>query len=477
MRSDAPCVSTNPPPSPHTPLQIADLFPRCKHATSIDLSNNGLTDAGAAALAAALAGGGAPDLISLDLRGTRVSASGVAALAAAGRKGLAIVSGPLEGDDGGEGEEGGEEDAPAASPSEASALAVGLPLPDPPPPCLAERCLTDARRALTAKPPRLAAAAASLWTLDAALAAEEVLSARDAATARRSFPPPRGRRLAALPPAARSTVEKAPATLARALDAAPWRLEGVGKGSEETVVSPGAPPLPPLPPPTLACGLPLPAVGSHRVAAASVTARLLALGCPDADARLAAARVLPRAVALALDHGHCSPLQARILTGLKAALTSPCERLWGPLLETGGGVPAGAGAAGPVVAEPPPPLPARLAAVLKGAPATPPGLRPPGVAFAAAVAALLAAVATGEAASPASPALAAALATCPAWTSGGGATASAALATEQEGELCGPRPDRGAPPPTDGDAEAAALGVGRALDGRELLQLLRSVRL
>lgn len=75
-------------------------------------------------------------------------------------------------------------------------------------------------------------------------------------------------------------------------------------------------------------------------------------------------------------------------------------------------------------------------------------------------------------------ALAAALAGDPAWAgAGGGADALASLLKEQEGDLCGPRPERGGLAQAAAEAEAAALGVGRAIDGRELLQLLRSVRL
>ena len=423
-----------------------------------------MTDAGAAALAAALAGAGAPDLIDLDLRGTRVTAAGAAALTGASpaRRGLAVLVGPARaraaapaGVASGADSVGG--DAASELPAEAAALAAAAagPLPPPPPPGEAERLLADARKALTARPPRLAAAAASLWALDAALGDEAAAGGHGPGR-----PPARGRRLAAQPPAAAAAVEKSPATLARALDAAP----------EAVAVVEGEPPR------TLPSGLPLPAVGSHRVAAAAVLARLLALASPDADARLAAARALPRAVGVALDHGHCSPLHTRALAALASALDSPCERLWGPLLEPGGGAPAGAGKRTPVVAEAPLPLPARLAAVLRAAVLIPIGSRPPGVAFAAAAAAALAGAARGD--GPPRAALAAALAGDPAWAgAGGGADALASLLKEQEGDLCGPRPERGGLAQAAGEAEAAALGVGRAIDGRELLQLLRSVRL
>jgi len=623
---------------------VASALPRCRHAIEIDLSENGVGDAGALALAAALAAGGAPELLTLDLRGngSTLTSKGIEALRAVKRKGLMVLadedgdgerkaemvkkkgekrggnnndkpapSSPVvpvspssppssssEDDDDDDDEEGSSgsgdergsdgEESPSSSrssagggwstgsassspfsPSSPSSLAQSLP-----PGEAVERLIGDARKALTATAKkkkkaeeasrsslssssapapapilRPRAAAAALFAAGAALAAEAAaLAARPGGglggatvtvfgTAMRmssdssssapapAWPPPAGTRLSGLPPGARAAAEKAPATLARALDTPP--SDGLTSDDARDAGAPRR---------KLACGLPLaPGVGTHRVAAAALVARLLALRCPDADARLAASGALPKVLALALRHGHCSALQAHALAALRAALESPCEKLWMPLFAAeeeegeGGGQGEAAGGGGGSAAAgappaPPPPLllPAALALVVTEATASLlPGKRPTGHAFAVAASAVLlevsgerrkkksgteegeetdgssssgsssssggdgsdngkkgdkaAAPSAAPPPSPATPAVRAALSSCPRWLAAAEAGGPLALVLEeQEGDLCGPRPSRD-PPPRQEESFFGGGGGGR-IDGQQLLALLRSMQ-
>jgi len=356
-------------------------------------------------------------------------------------------------------------------------------------------------------PARLAALAAALADLLAAVQAETVRATAavnggfalmslagalggPGGQSRPSPPFPPSTRVDALPPALRAAAERAPATLAKALDAPPAapHRQAAGPGGQQQQHA-------------LPCGLPLPAVGGHRVAAARLAAALLSLRLPAVDARLAASGVLPRVLGLATAHGHCSPLHAAALACLGLALGSGCPRLWGPLFEpwAAGGEGGGGGDA---AAAPPAALPARLAAVLgDGGPHDlPPGARPPGVGWAVAAAGLLldtAATAGGTgrgatdppppppATTPVAPppptpaaaaATAAALAACPAWAAVSRGALKAYRA-EQAGDLLGPRPARGGPFATAGQAGQPASDAQREAARTELLRLLSQMRM
>ena len=623
---------------------MASALPKCKHAIEIDLSSNGVGDAGALALAAALAAGGAPELLTLDLRGngSTLTKDGIDALRAVERRGLMVLADEV----GGEKEKGkapkerkkkgkgGSSNDDKASSDSSSPVPPSSSSSDPlsssseddddderssnsgsdeqsdgessgrgwstgsaslspsspsfaqnlPPGEAVERLIGDARKALmsTAKKKkkkadasslsassasassasspspvvvRPRAAAAALFAAGAALAAEAAaLAARPGGglggatvtvfgTAMRlggnggpsdsalAWPPPPGTRLSGLPPGARAAAEKAPATLARALDTAP--PDDPMLGGPESVRK-------------LACGLPLtPGVGTHRVAAAALVARLLSLRCPNADARIAASGALPKLLALALKHGHCSALQAHALAALRSALESPCEKLWMPLFVAekeaegkeegregvGGKANGGNGDENGGSKEPPPPLlllPAALAqAVTEATASLLPGKRPTGHAFAVAASAVLlevsgerkrkkakedeekdddsssgssgsgergesgddkdaaaptpsssvsaetATAASAETLTPSTPAVRAALSSCPRWLAAARGPLAAVLA-EQEGELCGPRPSRDVPAPQEESFFGG--GAGGRIDGQQLLQLLRSIQ-
>ena len=609
---------------------MASALPKCKHAIEIDLSKNGVGDPGALALAAALAAGGAPELLTLDLRGNgpTLTKKGIEALRAVKRKGLLVLAdgdgeenekegkaqqkekkgekkvandkptssapvspssppsssseddeddddeeegGSSSGDEHGDGDSstqsrksggwsaGSSSSSSSFSPSSPSSLAQNLP-----PGEAVERLIGEARKALTAtakkkkkvaeappssnaSPPppvlRPRAAAAALFAAGAALAAEAAaLAARPGGglggatvtvfgTAMRrsdpstppAWPPPPGTRLSALPPAARAAAEKAPATLARALDTPP--SDGLISSDSDDAPRQRK----------LACGLPLtPGVGTHRVAAAALVARLLALKCPDADARIAASGALPKVLSLALKHGHCSALQAHALAALRSALESPCEKLWMPLFvaaeEEGGegGKAAAANGGSGGAAEAPFLLPAALALVVTEATASLlPGMRPTGHAFAVAASAVLLEVsgerrkkktvkeaeeeegngdsssdssgtsgsgdkdgkddkdaaassspsASANEATPATPAVRAALSSCRRWLAAAGAEGPlAAVLEEQEDDLCGPRPSRDPPPQQEDSFFGGGGGGGGRIDGQQLLQLLRSMQ-
>lgn len=63
-----------------TQLQLIEAMKTNKSITQVDLASNGITDEGALAIAGALGAGGAPELISLDLRDNPLTAKGLTIL-------------------------------------------------------------------------------------------------------------------------------------------------------------------------------------------------------------------------------------------------------------------------------------------------------------------------------------------------------------------------------------------------------------
>lgn len=104
---------------------------------------------------------------------------------------------------------------------------------------------------------------------------------------------------------------------------------------------------------------PQPAVGSHRLWAGEVVALLLAANCSVIDRLVAAAKLLPRLLHLALHRPLCSALHTRALRALRAATTAKVDELMAPLFFAGWG--AGLQGEGPAAGKPCKPLHEMLA--------------------------------------------------------------------------------------------------------------------
>ena len=89
-------------------------------------------------------------------------------------------------------------------------------------------------------------------------------------------------------------------------------------------------------------GQKIPAIGSHRVAAAEILAVLLQIGCQDIDERIAKLKlpsdgqfVLVSLVRMFFKYSWSSALHATVIRLILAALVSPHEPLWAPMFEGG----------------------------------------------------------------------------------------------------------------------------------------------
>ena len=138
----------------------------------------------------------------------------------------------------------------------------------------------------------------------------------------------------------------------------------------------------------------VPAVGTHRAAAAELMAQLLRAQCPAVAAAVAASGLLPAAAALAAARPNCSALQCAVLRCLRAALSPQCgavTALWAPLLRpaaaAAGPAEACSGAGGCLAED--------VAAIGAAAVGVAIGSRAPSVGFAVAAAELLQGAATG----------------------------------------------------------------------------------
>lgn len=436
--------------------------------TSLDLSGNRLSDAGAAALAAALGGGLAPDLIALNVAGNPLTETGRAALQSLARvrRGLDVTlvvpevvtplpsTPPPQGGrprlphtgkgqssgmasrffgaaDDGEGG-GGAGDARGAGGMRAGGMRLAN----------AASALDAAHAALSAASAAVAGAAAGdadalhpaalSMALFAAVAAVDEELQNDAecssggiAAAQPSYPS-----LSSLPPATR-TLAQGGEVLVAVLSLAPPPLPWQGGSGER------------------AC------VGTHRLAALQLLARFVQLGCAELDALLAARALLPRAVALLFAHEGPSAVHAAVARLIQASLASACIQLWLPAFQAGR---HGA------------PLQTRLAeAGAKAAPVIP-GLRPTHIGAVIAIANGLRALQDGPAAGCA-PLLRAALDADEAWCAF--AVAELAQLNEQQaGTLCGPKPARPPPPfqaQQAGAGGGGAGGFGGLLGGSDLM--------
>ena len=437
--------------------------------TSLDLSGNRLSDAGAAALAAALGGGLAPDLIALNVAGNPLSETGRAALQSLARvrRGLDVtlvvpeVVTPLPSTppphaggrprlphtgkgqasgmasrffgaaDDGEGG-GGAGDARGAGAMRGGGMRLAS----------TASALDAAQAALSAASAAVAGAAAGdadalhpaalSMALFAAVAAvdEELQNDADSASGGIAAAQPSYPSLSALPPATR-TLAQGGEVLVAVLSLAPPPLPWQGGVGER------------------AC------VGTHRLAALQLLARFVQLGCAELDALLAARALLPRAVALLFAHEGPSAVHAAVARLIQASLASECIQLWLPAFQAGR---HGA------------PLQTRLAeAGAKAAPVIP-GLRPTHIGAVIAIANGLRALQDGPAAGCA-PLLRAALDADEAWCAF--AVAELAQLNEQQaGTLCGPKPARPPPPfaaQQAGAGGAGAGGFGGLLGGSDLM--------
>ncbi|GBF90098.1 hypothetical protein Rsub_02806 [Raphidocelis subcapitata] len=256
---------------------------------------------------------------------------------------------------------------------------------------------------------------------------------------------------------------------------------------------------------------PQPALGTHRLWAADVLAVLLLAGNAGVDAAVAESGALPAVLALALRLDKCSPLHFRALQMVDCCLRSPEPRLWRALFEPGMGAgvtAAAAGCGGGGGDAPCPPLHEALAAIAEQSAGKPMGQRPGRAGLAARVAQVLLAAsgaaapadaeaaggaasaggkqeagggepaaAPGEARPPRPPpneALAQLLAASARWSAAaapGGALSS--LLAEQEGDLCGPRPQRVEPLSEEGGEVGDAIGGGSVISGEQLLAMLQ----
>ena len=86
----------------------------------------------------------------------------------------------------------------------------------------------------------------------------------------------------------------------------------------------------------------IPAIGSHRVAAAEILAVLLQIGCQDIDERIATLKlpsdgqfVMVSLIRMFFKYSWSSALHATIIRLVLAALVSPHEPLWAPMFEGG----------------------------------------------------------------------------------------------------------------------------------------------
>jgi hypothetical protein len=460
--------------------------------TSLDLSGNRLTDAGAAALAAALGGGAAPDLIALNVAGNPLTDTGRAALHSLARlrRGLDVTFvvpdiitpvGPSSSSGGGGGSAGSSRprlphtgkspssgmaarffgaaddgEGGADSPSARMGLggrAPGAPAPSNAPGASQPSALDAAQAALSAasaavagaaagEPDALHPAALGAALFAAVVAVEEELSSDAHASgdggAARTYP-----RLSSLPPATLTLAQGAEvlvAVLALAPPPAPWQ-GGAG-------LRPG--------------------IGTHRLAALQLLCRFVSLGCGELDALLAGQALVPRAVALLFEHPCSSAAHTAAARLVQAALGSACTPLWLPAFADS---PLGDA------------LQARLAAAGVAAAPLPPGSRAPHVGAVIAIANGLRALEAGPRDACAAP-LRDALVAHAEWQAFCEG-ALEALNEQQAGGLCGPKPMRPLPPYAMGGGGAASPGgggggggagggFGGLMSGRELLAMLQT---
>jgi hypothetical protein len=81
----------------------------------------------------------------------------------------------------------------------------------------------------------------------------------------------------------------------------------------------------------------LPAVGSHRLWAADIVVQLLSLRNTAVTSALSDTSLVPRVLALALQHDKCSALHVRAMQLVKTAVVHKMNGVWQPLFETGFG--------------------------------------------------------------------------------------------------------------------------------------------
>ena len=191
-----------------------------------------------------------------------------------------------------------------------------------------------------------------------------------------------------------------------------------------------------------------------------------------------AARVqtrLPAAAAMLLTHEQGSPLHCAVTRLLCAALNSPEESLWAPLLEEGWGEAAAAAGVTPIPATSGS-LQTRLAAAATSAAEHPPGKRPCNVGVVVALADYLRELEGDE--DPPHLLLREKLEGDATWQQFVGEEgALEALKLEQRGALCGPKPMRSGSlmDLAEGGGLGGLGGAGGMISGRELLQVLQSL--
>jgi len=80
-----------------------------------------------------------------------------------------------------------------------------------------------------------------------------------------------------------------------------------------------------------------PAVGSHRVWACAILHMLLLHNNNIIDSAVHQEQLLPAAVLLALQHGHCSAVQCKVVEMVRSSLQSSLPDLWQGLFRVGFG--------------------------------------------------------------------------------------------------------------------------------------------
>ncbi|KAK9818198.1 hypothetical protein WJX72_008695 [[Myrmecia] bisecta] len=442
--------------------RLCEALQKNRQVTSLDLSANHIGDEGALALASALAGGAAPELIALDLRGNPITESGLEALDGLVkiRKQLNVESGTLlaestasdssdSDDDSSEASSthemeetwrrqndltnsaivrkyfqvNGDSDDDAADPGSAD-----QPEAHEDPEIVAQRLWEQVDSALQIEHRRILELSAALR--DIACCVEEEMS-----TCKLPMLP--GTHLDDLKIHTRHAVDHL-AQLHAVLDCVPE--SGLTQYSKER---------------------PQAAVGTHRVAVAEVVAQLVSAGCLSIDQCVAQTYLPVRLAQLSLDHANNNALHCVCLRLLRCALDSEVAELWTPLFQER---PEEQGRAGWV------PLQQQLAAAGTSALNDYPtiGKRPSHVGFLITLSNFL--LVKGDE----NPRLEALLDANQPWVEFTADGAALALLTaDQTGELVGPRPVR--IEPALGEAGSLRGMAGRMLSGQELLAMLQNM--
>eukprot|EP00873_Tetraselmis_striata_P005923 jgi/Tetstr1/426187/TSEL_016512.t1 len=305
-----------------TDAKVNKLLTALQNNTSVtmmDLSDNGLTDVGIQALATSLiVGNAAPELITLDVSGNKMTEAGLTALSGLQkiRKTLTVTSAKAEAPDP---EAAGPDAGAKSSPPKQGSLVNsyfqvgndegGGDKEEP------EEGTAEGEEGAAPAP-------ATVWAhVESVLSAEPVvpgeLAAALSGVADGVAEEMNNCALPLLPGTGRE--ELRPHTQA-ALDhlGLLGRALAVPGGARISQHSPTQP---------------QPTVGIHRVAVASVVAQLMRGGAACIDSCIEAEELLLKILELALQFPTCSPLQATSLRILRAALGSPATGLWLPLVE------------------------------------------------------------------------------------------------------------------------------------------------